>query len=132
MRFPWPLGKRTVRYRSATEVESRVAPGVRYTIAKMSFARRVALMAQVRELAKRAEFLAAGQEPGDKMDAVLVGAEVERLYVSWGLKAVRGLVVDGEEASPELLATRGPEELFREALGLVRAETGLNEKERKN
>jgi hypothetical protein len=113
-------------------VESRIAPGVRYTIARMSFARRVALMARIRELAKRAEFLAAGKDAGEKMDAVLVQAEVDRVYVSWGLRAVRGLVVDGEKADPEVLADRGPEALFREALGMVRSETGLTEDERKN
>ena len=76
--------------------------------------------------------LAAGRDPGENMDAALVQAEVDRLYVMWGLKSVEGLVVDGQEASPQLLAESGPEELFREALGIVRAETGLSEKERKN
>jgi hypothetical protein len=41
-------------------------------------------------------------------------------------------VVDGKEADPALLTECGPEELCREALALVRAETGLNEEERKN
>jgi hypothetical protein len=40
--------------------------------------------------------------------------------------------LDGSEASPQSLAEAGPEELFREALEAVRAETGLNEAERKN
>ena len=48
------------------------------------------------------------------------------------MKAVSGLVVDGEPATPEVLAETGPEDLFREALALVRTETGLNEEERKN
>ena len=50
------------------------------------------------------------------MDAVLLRAEIERMYVAWGVKAVSGLVVDSREAGPELLAEAGPEELFREAL----------------
>ena len=66
------------------------------------------------------------------MDAHLLRAEIDRVYVAWGLVAVSGLVVDGREAGPELLAEAGPEELFREALAAVRAEAGLSEAERKN
>jgi hypothetical protein len=105
---------------------------VTLTIAKMSFGRRVELMRRVRELARRTEFLAASEEVGEKMDSALLRAEIERLYVMWGVKAVSGLAVDGSIAGPELLAEAGPEELFREALAAVRRETGLNEEERKN
>jgi hypothetical protein len=98
----------------------------------MSFERRVELMRRVRELARRAEFLAAAQSAEEKMDAALVQAEIERVYVAWGLRAVSGLVVDGLDASPETLSGDGPEELFREALAAIRAETGLSEEERKN
>jgi hypothetical protein len=78
------------------------------------------------------EFLEAGLEPGDRMDAALLQAEIDRLYLAWGLKSIAGLDVDGVDATPETLADAGPEELFREALEAVRAETGLNEAERKN
>src|ERR1039458_4404896 len=50
----------------------------------MSFGRRVELMRRVRELAKRTGFLAAGEDSGDKMDAGLLHAEIERLYFAWG------------------------------------------------
>jgi hypothetical protein len=113
-------------------VKSRAVPGVTLTIAKMSFGRRVELMRRVRELARRTEFLAASEDSGDKMDAALLRAEIERCYVMWGVKAVSGLAVDARAASAELLAEAGPEELFREALEAVRRETGLNEEERKN
>jgi hypothetical protein len=106
--------------------------GVSFTIARMSFDRRVELMRKIRELARRAEFLAAGQSAEDKMDAALVQAEIERLYVAWGLRAVSGLMIDGREAGPESLSGEAPEELFREALAAVRAEMGLTEEERKN
>jgi len=119
-------------YESVTIVESRTSPGVRFTIARMSFARRVELMQRIRELARRADFLRAGQAPEDKMDASLAQAEIERIYVAWGVRAVSGLVIDGREAGPEMLAETGPEELFREALAAVRAETGLTEEQRKN
>ena len=118
-------------YESVKVVESAVAPGVRFTVAKMSFARRVDLMRQVRELARKAEFLEAGGA-SERMDAALAQREIDRLYVTWGLRDVAGLQVDGAEATPESLASAGPEELFREALAAVRAETGLSEAERKN
>jgi hypothetical protein len=119
-------------YESVATIESKVIPGVTFTVARMSFDRRLELMRRIRELARRAEFLAAGQSPEDKMDAALVQAEIERLYVAWGLRAVSGLVIDGRHASPETLFGDAPEELFREALAAVRAETGLSEEQRKN
>ncbi len=119
-------------YESVTVVESRVAPGVAFAVARMSFGRRVELMRRVRELARRMEFLEAGKEPGDRMDAAMLQAEIDRLFLAWGLRSVSGLQVDGAEASPESLAEAGPEDLFREALAAVRAETGLSEEERKN
>ena len=119
-------------YTSVRVVESQKAAGVRFTVRKMSFARRVELMELVRELARRAEFQAAGESAGEKMDAALARAEMDRLYVRWGVQAIEGLRVDGAEATPETLADAGPEDVFREALELVRRETGLNEAERKN
>jgi hypothetical protein len=119
-------------YDSVAIVESQVASGVTFTVAKMSFGRRTELMRQVRELARRMEFLEAGQDPGQKMDAALLRVEIDRLYVRWGLRAVSGLQVDGVEATPESLAEAGPEELFREAVAVVRAQTGLTAEERKN
>jgi ABC-type enterobactin transport system permease subunit len=92
----------------------------------------VELMRQVRELARRMEFLEAGQKPGEKMDSTLVQVEVNRLYLMWGLVGVTGLEVDGAAATPAALAESGPEDLFREALAAVKAETGLNGAERKN
>jgi hypothetical protein len=119
-------------YESAVEVESKFAPGVRFTVARMSFGRRIELMRRVRDLAQRKEFLEAGDQPGDRMDAGLLQAEIDRLYLAWGLRAISGLVLDGNPADPEQLADAGPEELFREALAAVRAETGLTDEERKN
>ena len=119
-------------YDSVTVVESQVAPGVTFAVARMSFGRRVELMRKVRELARRMEFLEAGKEPGDRMDAAMLQAEIDRLFLAWGLRSVTGLQVDGREASPDSLAEAGPEDLFREALSAVRAETGLNEEQRKN
>ena len=136
MKFPWRShrteGVDGGSYASEVEVKSRTVSGVTLRVAKMSFGRRVELMRQVRELARRAEFLAASGDVSEKMDSALLRAEIERLFVMWGVKAVSGLTVDGAIAGPELLAESGPEDLFREALALVRKETGLNEEERKN
>jgi len=119
-------------YESVTVIESKIAAGVTFEISKISFGRRLELMRRIRDLARRLEFLEAGQESGDKMDAALVRAEIDRLYVLWGVRAVSGLSLDGAPATPELLTESGPEELFREAVAAVRAEAGLTAAERKN
>ena len=119
-------------YESVVVIESRAAPGVTFTVAKMSYGRRTELMRRIRELARHVEFLEAGKEPGEKMDAALLEAEIGRLYVGWGLRAISGLVVDGANATPELLAESGPEDLFREALAAVQEQAGLSQAERKN
>src|ERR1017187_3657879 len=123
MKLPWRSDKGKAAdgiaggsYASEAAVESQVVAGVTLLIARMSFGRRVELMRRVRELARRTEFLAASGDAVDKMDAGLLQAEIERLYVMWGVKAVSGLAIDGAMAGPELLAEAGPEELFREAL----------------
>jgi hypothetical protein len=119
-------------YESVATVESQVVGGVKFTIGKMSFGRRADLMRQVRELARKVEFLEAARDPGQRMDAALLRVEIDRLYVKWGLLEISGLELDGAEATPQSLAEAGPEELFREALALVRSQTGLSAAERKN
>jgi hypothetical protein len=121
-----------MNYESLVEVESARIPGVRYRIARMSFGRRLELMRRIREMARRVEFLEAGPSAGERMEAGLLRAEIDRTYLLWGLAGVTGLRVDGVEATPELVAERGPEEVFREALGAVRSQTGLTNEERKN
>jgi len=119
-------------YESVAKTASKVAPGVVFTVARMSFGRRMELMKRIRELAERMEFLRAGENPKEQMDAALVQGEIDRTYLNWGLRAVDGLVLDGEPATAEMLAEAGPEDLFREALEAVKAQTGLSASERKN
>jgi len=119
-------------YESIALVPSQKAPGVTYSIARMSFGRRMDLARRIRDLAKRIEFLEAGEKPEDKMDASILRAEIDRLYVEWGLKAISGLIVDGAEATPLTLLEHGPEPLVREALQFIRSEIELSEEERKN
>ena len=121
-----------MNYESVTVVESQTVPGVSFVVAKMSFGRRVELMRRVRELARRVEFLEAAQQPGEQMDAALLQAEIDRVYLTWGLRAISGLQLDGADATPETLAESGPEKLLHEALTAVKSETGLSEAERKN
>jgi len=119
-------------YESIAVIESQEERGVTFTVAKMSYSRRVELMRSIRELARRLEFLQASEKPCDQMDAALLEAEINRLYLTWGLRAISGLTLDGTDATPELLAESGPESLFREALAAIRAQTGLTESDRKN
>ena len=113
-------------------IESATWPGVEFVIARMTFGRRLELMRRIRDLAARAEFLEAGAAAKDRMDASLLGAEIDRLYVEWGVEEIRGICFDAKPATARSLIELGPEELFREALAAVRAESGLNEAERKN
>jgi|SRR5579871_834565 len=119
-------------YESSVRVESKIQPGVAFVITRMSFGRRMDLVRQIRELAVRCEFLESGKSAEEKLEAALLSAEIDRLYVTWGLRELIGLEVDGNPATPEMLASAGPEELFREAVSAVKAECGLSEAERKN
>lgn len=119
-------------WQSTRILRSAIDPAVHYVVQRMSFGRRLELMTRVRDLAARAEFFEAGRDEKNQMEASLLAAEIDRIYVEWGLEEVRGLELDGRPATPELLIECGPEDLFREALDAVRSECGLNEQERKN
>lgn len=119
-------------YVSYLEFTSVVEPAVRYRISRMSFARRLDLVQRVRQFAQRIEFLEAGGEVRDKIESSLLGAEVNRIYLEWGLQAVEGLMIDGERATPALLIEKGPEALTQEIVNRIRAECHLSEDERKN
>jgi len=122
----------STRWESRKVVASRAQPGVDFVIARMTFGRRIELMRQVRDLAAKIEYFEAGRDAKNDMEASLLGAEIDRLYLSWGLEEIRGLEIDGIAATPQLLTERGPEELFNEALAAIKAECGLTENERKN
>ena len=121
-----------MNYESELVVESKAEPGVAYRLARVSFGRRMELTRRVRELWRKVEFLNAGTDPGEKIEAAVLSAEIDRLYVLWALRGVTGLTIDGQAATPESLTEAGPEVLFREALGAVKAECGLEEAETKN
>jgi len=110
--------------------ESQIMTGVSYVVERMSFGRRIELMKTVRQAMRTLDFHNAGKE-NDGMTGAIVSAEIDRAYVTWGLREVEGLLLDGEKATPETLATRGPEPLFLEALAAVKQECGLTEVEKK-
>lgn len=113
-------------------VPSAIEPSVEYVIRKMTFGRRIELMQRVRELAVRLEYFEAGRDEKNRIEASLLGAHIDRIYVEWGLENVIGLTIDGEAANLHTFVDRGPEDLFQEALAAIKAECGLNEQERKN
>lgn len=121
-----------MNYESIVTVSSEARPGVELRVARMSFGRRMELMKRVRELAHRVEYLEGGTDAREHMDAGLLRAEIDKLFVLWGVAEVSGLMVDGEAATPSVLADRGPEDVFGEALAAVRREVGLTDEERKN
>src|ERR1039457_4758233 len=119
-------------YESSFQVQSSVLPGVAFVVRRVSVARRLELLRKVRELTQRLEFYNAGAQLGDKLEASITSAEIESVYVVWGITKVEGLTIDGVDATPDLLVERGPEDLVREAATLVRSQLGLSEDERKN
>lgn len=121
-----------MEYASSVRHESKTMPGVTFTIARMSFGRRIELTKRIRDLARRIEFLEAGDDFREKIEASVLEREVERIYLEWGLKEINGLVIDGREAGPRELIEDGPEELCQEIVSTIKAECGLSEEERKN
>ncbi len=119
-------------WNSHSVIPSASHEGVEFVVARMTFGRRMELMRRVRDLASRLEYFEAGQDAKNGMEASLLAAEIDRLYVVWGLEEIRGLEIDGVPATTERLIDVGPEELFVEALTAVRLECGLSENERKN
>lgn len=136
MRFSLRSGKAPEsgegRHESSRLIESERFAGVRYRIARISFGRRTELIRRIRDLARQMDYHSAGETVQDKIEAVLLGREIERLYVDWALMDIEGLRIDGEPATPSTLIDRGPEELVREISRAIQSECSLSEEERKN
>ncbi len=123
---------RAWEYESVLSIESKTAPGVRFSIQRISFGRRMELSRQVRELSRRAEFLAAGTAVQEQIEANILAQEIDAMYFRWGFVSVDGLGIDGQAATGEQLLESGPEELTREVVSAIKAQCGLNEQETKN
>jgi hypothetical protein len=106
--------------------------GVRYEIVRVSFGRRIELARRIREIGRKMEYLEAGSDARETLEATVLAAEIDRAYLEWGLIAVEGLEIDGVAATPETLVDRGPVELAMEILGRIKSECGMTEDERKN
>jgi len=120
------------RYESSVWFDSDTRAGVRFGIARVSFGRRIELARKIREIGRRIEFMEAGGEARDKLEAAVASAEIDRAYLDWGLIGVEGIEIDGAPATPTSLVEAGPVELAAEILARIKSECGLSEDERKN
>lgn len=121
----------SVKYESAEWYESVGMPGVRFAVRRVSLAKRIELISQVRELSLREEYLRAGDST-DQSEAKIGDLLVRKLYLEWGLIEIRGLTIDGNAATVDLLVQSGPEDLADEIIERIRQQLGLTEQERKN
>ena len=121
-----------VSYESVMTTESKAIPGVVFVINRISFGRRMELSRLVREISKKAEFLEAGTELQERIEAGILTHEVDAMYLRWGLVSVEGLTIDGTPATAEQLLDSGPEALTQEIVAAIKAQCGLSEAERKN
>jgi electron transfer flavoprotein alpha/beta subunit len=112
--------------------EAEAREGVRYEIVRVSFGRRIELARRIREIGRRMEYLEAGSDARETLEATVLAAGIDRAYLDWGLVSVEGLEIDGAAATPETLVDRGPVELAMEILRRIKAECGMTEDERKN
>jgi hypothetical protein len=112
--------------------DAEAIAGVRYEIVRVSFGRRIELARRIREIGRKMEYLEAGNDARETLEATVLAAEIDRAYLEWGLVAVEGLEIDGAAATPETLVERGPVELAMEILGRIKSECGMTEDERKN
>ena len=119
-------------HESSVWFDAETAAGVRFRVARISVARRIELARRIREIGRTVEFLEAGQDPREKLEAAVLAAEIDRIYLEWGLEEMQGLSIDGEAATPAALIEKGPLELAKEILARIKRECGLSEDQRKN
>lgn len=119
-------------YESVLILRSEAMPGIVFAINRISFGRRMELARRVREIGQRVEFLEAGNQLQEKIEANLLRQEIEATYLRWALVRIEGLMIDGEPATAERLLNSGPEELTHEIVAAIKGQCGLSEAERKN
>lgn len=130
--FMSPSGRSDHQYESVAWFDAQSLEGVRYAIARISLGRRIELARRMREIGRKVEYLAAGDDAREKLEAAVVSAEIDRAYLEWGLAEVAGLSIDGEAATPESAIEKGPMKLAAEMLARVKAEWSQSGDERKN
>lgn len=119
-------------HESGVWFDSEACAGVRYKVKRVSVSRRIELARKIREIGRKLEFLEAGNDAREKIEAAVLAAEIDQAYLEWGLAGVEGLSIDGEEATPAAVIDKGPIALATEILIRIKAECGLRENERKN
>ena len=124
--------KATDSYESVITLRSKLIPGGTFAIYRISFGRRMELSRRAREISIKAEFLEAGNQLQEKIEAGLLAQEVDAMYLTWGLVSIAGLTIDGEPATAANLLERGPDDLTKEIVGAIKEQCGLSEAERKN
>ena len=128
--FTLPLHNHA-EYSSVAWYNSSVYQNVRYSVRRICLAQRIEMAKRIHELSNKYEFLKAG-DALERTEAQLADLLVRQLYLGWGLAAIEGLTIDGENASVERLVEKGPESLCDEIVSSIRAEFELSEEERKN
>jgi hypothetical protein len=123
---------RPVRYRSAIQCDSASYPGVSFAIRRVSLGGRIELAKDIRELSTELEFHQAGESAKDQVEAAILSARIDLVYLRWGLLAISGIEIDGELPAVDALYSRGPERLLREIVDRIKGECGLTDDERKN
>jgi hypothetical protein len=127
-----PPAKRSISYDSVIVRQSLAMPGVSFAINRVSFGRRMELSKRVREIGQKAEFLAAGSQLQEQIEAGILAQEIDAVYLRWALVSVGGLTIDGEAATVEQVLAKGPEPLTQEIVTAIKEQCGLSEAERKN
>ena len=107
-------------------------PGVSFTIRRISLGRRIELAQAIRDLAQELEFQQAGDSPKEQVQAAVLSARIDQVYLGWGLAGISGLLIDNHAATADALFASGPEELLREVVDRIKRECGLTDDERKN
>ena len=120
------------KYESVVWRDSETHAGVRFGIARVSFGRRIELARRIREIGLKVEYLEAGNDAKEKLEATVLAAEIDRAYLEWGLREIEGMEIDGAIATAGAMIDAGPVDLTAEILTCIKRECGLTEDERKN
>jgi len=121
-----------MHYNSTIQYESSTIPGVRFTLWRLSFGKRLELLRRVHGLAAKQEFFTASQTVESQYGAAILEQEVQQVYLQCCLVQVEGMLIDGEPASTEILIHRGPESLVEEITSAIHRQMGLTAEEQKN
>jgi hypothetical protein len=98
--------------------------GVKYEIACVSFMRRIELARRIRD-AGRILHCGVTSEAREKLEATVLQAEIDLIYLEWGLLSIGGLEIDGVPATPKSVIDLGPVTLAVEILARIKAECGV-------